>query len=106
LSRTGLAKYFEKVVTRDDVERLKPRPDLLLKVAELFNVSPDRIVYIGDSINDYRAAVEAGARFIALLDGVHGREEFTAAGVSEIASNPYEILNHLGIKSEPLKSSA
>jgi ATPase len=103
LSRTGLAKYFEKVVTRDDVERLKPRPDLLLKVAELFNTSPDRLVYIGDSINDYRAAVEAGARFIALPDGVHSREEFTAAGVSEIASNPYEILNHLGIKSEPLK---
>jgi len=103
LNITGLSKYFEKVVTRDEVERLKPRPDLLLKVAELFNVSPAELVYIGDSVNDYRSAVEAGVRFIALLDGVHGREDFTAAGVTEIASNPFEILNHLGIKDAPLK---
>ncbi|MEM3103036.1 MAG: HAD-IA family hydrolase, partial [Candidatus Caldarchaeum sp.] len=101
LSRTGLAEFFEAVVTRNDVERMKPRPDVLLEVARRMQVPPSELVYVGDSVNDYRAAVEAGARFIGLDGGVHSREELKAAGVKDVASKPAELLNHLGVENRP-----
>ncbi len=96
LTKTGLIQFFDAIVTRDDVERMKPRPDLLLKVSEKMKTTPNNIIYVGDSINDYRAAVEAGARFIGLEGGLHSREQMLSAGVKEIVSNPMELLNHLG----------
>ncbi|MEM1942555.1 MAG: HAD-IA family hydrolase [Candidatus Caldarchaeum sp.] len=101
LARTGLAEFFETVVTRNDVERMKPRPDVLLEVARRMQVPPSELVYVGDSVNDYRAAVEAGARFIGLDGGVHSSEELKAAGVRDVASKPAELLNHLGVENRP-----
>ncbi|MEM2258260.1 MAG: ATPase, T2SS/T4P/T4SS family, partial [Candidatus Caldarchaeum sp.] len=73
-------------------------------VCEKTNTSPSNLIYIGDSVNDYRAAVEAGARFIGLEGGVHSRAEMAAAGVKEIASHPIELLNHLGVDIDDRKT--
>ncbi|MEM4280819.1 MAG: ATPase, T2SS/T4P/T4SS family [Candidatus Caldarchaeum sp.] len=97
LTKTGLTYFFDEVVCRNDVSRMKPRPDILLKVCEKTNTSISNLIYIGDSVIDYRAAVEAGARFIGLEGGVHSRSEMAAAGVKEIVSHPIELLNHLGV---------
>lgn len=101
LARTGLAEFFETVVTRNDVERMKPRPDVLLEVARRMQVPPSELVYVGDSVNDYRAAVEAGSRFIGIDGGVHSSEELKAAGVVDVVSKPAELLNHLGAENRP-----
>ncbi|MEM2515539.1 MAG: HAD-IA family hydrolase, partial [Candidatus Caldarchaeum sp.] len=106
LNRSGLSNFFETLACRDDVSRMKPRPDILLKVCEKTHTSPANLIYIGDSINDFRAAVAAGARFIGIEGGVHSRGEMIAAGITEIASKPAELLNHLGVGTEskqPLK---
>lgn len=97
LKKTGLDKYFEHVYTRDDVEKMKPRPDILLKIAEDMRIPISSIVYVGDSVNDLRAAREAGARFIAVAWGLHSAEKFMENGATEIAHNPSELLNHLGV---------
>ncbi|MDW7978780.1 MAG: HAD-IA family hydrolase [Candidatus Caldarchaeum sp.] len=101
LKKTGLSYYFETVVSRDDVERMKPRPDVLLEVGRRMSAPPSELIYVGDSVNDYRAAVEAGARFVGLEGGVHNREVLQAAGVKETVAQPSELLNHLGLADRP-----
>ncbi|MDW8063192.1 MAG: HAD-IA family hydrolase [Candidatus Caldarchaeum sp.] len=95
LKSTGLDGYFEKVYTRDDVGKMKPRPDILLKIAEEYRVPASKIVYVGDSVNDFRAASAAGARFIGVSWGFHTADEMKAAGVADIVFKPEELLNHL-----------
>lgn len=40
LEITGMTKYFEIVVTANDVDNFKPHPETFLKCAELMNIDP------------------------------------------------------------------
>ncbi len=52
----GIERYFDLVVTALDVPRPKPHPDSLIRVLEYFDVSPDQMLYVGDSELDDQAA--------------------------------------------------
>ncbi|MHC1586239.1 MAG: HAD family hydrolase [Candidatus Hecatellaceae archaeon] len=60
LNHFGIAKYIDAVVGYDEVERGKPHPDMLLKLAEKLGVKPPQLAYVGDSIYDVEAAKRAG----------------------------------------------
>lgn len=60
-----LAPYFEMVVTARDVEKAKPHPDELNKILDQYDLSPDELVFLGDSDYDRQAARAAGVWFIA-----------------------------------------
>jgi len=70
-----LTGYFDLVISARDVDRPKPFPDPLLKIMNHFKVSPDKIIYIGDSEVDEQASLAAGIPFIAYnnpaLTGIH-----------------------------------
>ncbi len=65
LDRHGLAHYFDLVVTARDVEKPKPDPEPLTRVLTHFQIKPDAMLYVGDSILDARAARAAGVSFAA-----------------------------------------
>ena len=56
---------FDLVVCALDVQFPKPHPESLLKVIDHFSVSPDEVVYVGDSPVDEMAAKAAGIPFVA-----------------------------------------
>jgi len=64
MSMKGLEKYFDVVVTADDIQNPKPSPDVFLKVAENLGVEPHECVVIGDTNNDSLAARSANMKFI------------------------------------------
>ena len=43
---------------------------------------PREVVYIGDSLSDYRTAKSHGVDFVAVTTGVHTREDFLAEGLA------------------------
>lgn len=65
LAEFDLDDFFDLVVTASDVERPKPHPDVLLKISDHFKVSPQEVIYIGDSRLDELAAKAAGMPLIA-----------------------------------------
>jgi phosphoglycolate phosphatase len=74
LEKTGLRQYFELVYGGDSLPKKKPDPYPLLKVCEDFQLSPARVVAIGDSSNDAQAARAAGCRVLTVPYGYnHGR---------------------------------
>jgi phosphoglycolate phosphatase-like HAD superfamily hydrolase len=75
LSKLGLTRYFDFVVSGDDVKKGKPSPDMLIKAMKHFRVKPREAVYVGDSRHDIMAAKRAGMRSVAVLTGVLTREE-------------------------------
>jgi HAD superfamily hydrolase (TIGR01509 family) len=58
-----LEGYFSHLVTSTDVERPKPHPDMLLRVAQLEGCEPSQMAYVGDSEFDSQAARDAGVEF-------------------------------------------
>ena len=60
LEKTGLKKYFQVTVCRNNVEKSKPAPDVFLKAASLLAVNAGDCVVVEDSLNGVKAARAAG----------------------------------------------
>jgi HAD superfamily hydrolase (TIGR01549 family) len=83
------------VVTRDDVERAKPDPDLFFEAARRLSHPIDDSVIVGDSVWDLLAARRARALGIGLQAGGYGRDELQAAGAYRVYDDPADLLDHL-----------
>jgi HAD superfamily hydrolase (TIGR01549 family) len=54
------------IVAYHDVAKHKPDPEPLLEAARRMKVSPNRCIYIGDSVDDILAANRAGVRVLVV----------------------------------------
>jgi len=70
---TGLGQLFESSRCADETHA-KPHPAMLLELADELNVSPERIVMIGDTTHDLQMANAAGAGAVGVTYGAHSRE--------------------------------
>jgi HAD superfamily hydrolase (TIGR01509 family) len=68
LEKAGIARRFDAIVTRDDVARGKPFPDLFLLAARRLGVPPGRCLALEDSHNGVRAAHAAGMPVVMVPD--------------------------------------
>ncbi|HEY0421640.1 MAG TPA: HAD family phosphatase [Acetobacteraceae bacterium] len=78
LRRAGLRERFGVVLTRDDVEHSKPRPDLFLRAAEGIGIRPSLCMAVEDSHNGVRAAHAAGMMTVMVPDIVPPTPEIEA----------------------------
>ncbi len=94
LDMLGIPRDFP-VVTRDQVRRAKPDPDLFLAAARGLAVSVENSVVVGDSVWDLLAARRARALGVGLLSGGYGEDELTRAGAYRVYQDPADLLHHL-----------
>lgn len=83
------------MVTRDEVARAKPDPDLFLAGAAKLGVDPRDCVVVGDSIWDLLAARRAGSLGVGLLSGGYGQEELERAQAFRVYEEPGDLLTHI-----------
>ena len=94
LERLGVTAEIP-VITRQEVQRAKPDPDLFLAAAERLNVPITRAMVVGDSVWDLLAARRAGCLGIGLLSGGYGKEELEQVGAYRVYQDPADLLTHL-----------
>jgi phosphoglycolate phosphatase-like HAD superfamily hydrolase len=80
----GLARFFPVVITRQDVLRMKPHPEPLLKAAAQLGVSSTRCIMVGDTSMDMHSARRAGALAVGVLSGFGTRRELERSGAQVI----------------------
>ena len=68
LWNAGILSRFDTVVSRDDVQRGRPDPDLYLRAAETLGIPPAGCLALENSCNGVRAAHAAGIRVIMVPD--------------------------------------
>lgn len=56
--------YFDKVITREDCDISKPKPDIYCYAMKIFKVDPRYTVVFEDSFSGLKAAVRSKARVI------------------------------------------
>ena len=95
LRRAGLLELIDVILTRDTVGKPKPNPEALLEAAELLGLGVDEIIFVGDHPIDSACAEGASVRFIAVLTGWMGMDEWRAAGVSEVVESVSTLPEYL-----------
>lgn len=75
LEKTGITKYFRKIVTGDMVSHGKPAPDIYIKACEELEAAPENVIAIEDSFNGIRSASAVGLHPIMVPDQLQPTEE-------------------------------
>jgi phosphoglycolate phosphatase len=69
LKDTGLYDFFELILSGDSLPKMKPDPLPLRHACEHFGITPDKMLLIGDSLNDTQAARAAGCHVFCVPYG-------------------------------------
>lgn len=88
LTRLELDDLFDVIIGYEDVTRLKPDPEGLLKAIAAMEGAREDSLYVGDSLIDWHTARAAGVPFAAVCTGMTTRDDFLREGATV-------ILNHL-----------
>ncbi|MCC4435729.1 HAD family hydrolase [Limosilactobacillus reuteri] len=67
VNKYDFAKLFKVAITSADTKKHKPAPDPILAAMDKMGADPATTVYVGDTINDMKAAHAAGAKFASAL---------------------------------------
>jgi HAD superfamily hydrolase (TIGR01509 family) len=94
LRLAGIHDRFDAILTRDDVIKGKPSPDLYLLAAARFGVTPQTCVAVEDSNHGVAAALAAGAITIMVPDMVPPTEA-SRANCAAVVPNLRAVLEML-----------
>lgn len=99
-TKNVVAHFFPEIrwtVVRGQMEGVpvKPDPAGALAVAEALGVSPDEVLYMGDTSTDMQCALNAGMHPVGALWGFRTETELRESGAEKLAAHPDEILNML-----------
>jgi len=101
LERTGLAPYFEAVVSGDTCERKKPDPMPMAHACTLLGVAPQAALAIGDSGNDSLSAQAAGLRVLLVPYGYNEGHDVRTLEVDGIVSSLVEASHWVARANKP-----
>jgi phosphoglycolate phosphatase len=90
LETSGLAQWFEVVVSGDTCERKKPDPLPLLHACRLLGCAPSDALAIGDSVNDALAARAAGIDVLAVPYGYNEGHDVQTLDIDGIVFGIHE----------------
>jgi HAD superfamily hydrolase (TIGR01509 family) len=100
LDRLQIAKFFDVIVTGDDVERGKPAPDIYLRAAAKLGLPAKECLVIEDALSGIAAAKAANMRVAAVPDRrfvdpdeYEKRADYVLDSLSEIPS----LVRRLGV---------
>lgn len=89
LIRLKIKRYFDAIVSNNDVQNCKPKPDIYLLAARLLGTEPKDCVVIEDSIAGVIAAKDAGMKVIRYVSGENFDQrgcdaDFTVTDITQI----------------------
>jgi phosphoglycolate phosphatase len=99
LSAARLDLSFDAMVCRDDhpEEEAKPNGKAMQRVAALLGTRPERCLVVGDHLMDMTCALAASARFVGVLTGSFGRQDWSRHACSALVPSVSELPALLGI---------
>jgi HAD superfamily hydrolase (TIGR01549 family) len=80
LDKYSLSRFFAFVLTRDDVDAMKPDPEGIHKALSMLSLPKEEVLYVGDSPYDIMAAKQAGLKVISVATGNYDSERLRAEG--------------------------
>ena len=106
LQRLELTKYFDHILCRDDVNHIKPHPELYQAAMDRLGLAPHEGIALEDSPNGIRSAVTAGLFCVAVPNPISkqldlSQANFLANSLADLSLNKLIQLvgnNHQTVK--------
>ncbi|MCW4032206.1 MAG: HAD family phosphatase [Candidatus Bathyarchaeota archaeon] len=101
LNKSDLRGKIDVIVTRDDVNKLKPSPEQILVASKRLGLLPKNCAIIGDMSTDVEAAKKAGSIAIGVASGIFNKQliksnpDFIAQSIIDIPNALDEIINRI-----------
>ena len=89
-------RYFDEIVSAQEVEHGKPAPDIFLEAAHRLCVDPKHCFVFEDAINGVHAGLSAGCKTIMIPDMLKPEKEFY--------QTTYGIFDNLHVALNQIKS--
>lgn len=95
LKNLDIKKYFQSIITGDDVSKAKPDPEIYLKSAQNLHINPSECVVFEDSYSGVEAAKKAGMKVVLVMTSHTKKEipnvdlaikDFSKINISDIRS--------------------
>ena len=90
--KLDLHPFFNVVVSRNDVQSMKPSGEGLRLALSRLRVISDKALYVGDSLDDIQAAKAAGVKVIVIMGKENSKAEFLSAGSDQLIYHFNELL--------------
>jgi len=104
LLKLDLHPFFNVVVSRNDVQFMKPSGEGLSLALSRLQVIQDKTLYIGDSLDDIQAAKAAGVKVIIIMGKENSKAELLSAEPDQLIHHFNELLAFLaGVATMPTK---
>lgn len=87
----GIAEYIDDIVSVEDVENVKPAPDIALEVLRRYNISGEESLVVGDATLDMDMGRDAGCHLCGVSFGSHTPEMLRERGARYIIDHFSEI---------------
>jgi phosphoglycolate phosphatase len=91
LERFRLKPFFNVVITREAVSKVKPDPAHLTAALKALDVNPEETVVIGDGVADMKSAKALGAHAIGLITDGYGGKNLNSAGATHTIKSLTEV---------------
>jgi pyrophosphatase PpaX len=91
LSHLGLRGLVDTIVGADSTERHKPDPEPVCVALERLSGSPERAMFVGDSVHDMHAGNAAGVTTVAALWGPFTRDDLAPSTPSHYLEHAAEL---------------
>lgn len=88
----NLKQHFDAVITRDDVQMVKPNPVHLKTALKALKVKPREALVVGDSTWDMKSARALKVFAVGTTTGIASPQELTIAGAQCLISSPTDVL--------------
>ncbi|MDR1459348.1 MAG: HAD family hydrolase [Bacteroidales bacterium] len=85
---------FDIILGATDRFPRKPNPESALFIAEKLNISPENILYVGDTGIDMETANRAGMFAVGATWGFRKKEELEQFGAKKIINHPLDLLTN------------
>lgn len=99
LASSGLARYFDEVVTSDRAKRRKPDPEPFLLACRELGVAASEAAVIGDSANDAEAGRAAGCRVLLVPYGYREGQDVRSIACDGIVASLLDAAKLLSAQS-------
>jgi len=84
---------FDVVLGARDGVPIKPDPGAAREVCTLLRMSPESVLYLGDTNTDMQTAIGAGMYPVGALWGFRTADELHASGARALVAHPREVLD-------------
>jgi phosphoglycolate phosphatase len=83
---------FDPVIGAAEGRKVKPDPQTTLDILKQWDLSPDEVLFVGDSEPDIHTAIAAGVRSVGCEWGFRSKDQLLEAGAVIIIQHPNQIL--------------